>query len=235
MAATLVLLHSPLTTAAVWGDLPGHLRSSGHDVVVPDVTDDDQPPYAARYVASVAQQLRSGIGHGPCLLVGHSGAGPLLPQVGFARHAVSAEVAGYVFLDAMLPRVPRAATRLDLLHLEDEAFAHGLDEHLRAGGRFPRWTDEQLAEEIPDAALRAVVLGAQRPRALDWFTEPLPQPEDWPDAPVGYVQLSAAYAQPAATARHRGWSVVVRETHHFAALTDPGLVAGAVEEAVGSL
>jgi hypothetical protein len=232
---TLVLLHSPLTTSAVWGDLPGLLRSSGHDVVVPDVTDDEQPPYATRYVAAVARHLLGSIGRGPSLLVGHGGAGPLLPQIGFARHALSAPVAGYIFLDAMLPRVPRAATRLALMHLEDEAFAHGLDEHLRAGGRFPQWNDEQLVDEIPDPELRTVVVGSQRPRALDWFTEPLPQPEDWPDAPVGYVQLSAACSQPSATARHRGWSVVVRETHHFAALTDPGLVAAALDEAVASL
>lgn len=234
MTSTVVLLHSPLTTAAVWGEVPSLLRSRGHDVVVPEVLDDDDPPFAARYVGAVARTLQAQLGSGPCVLVGHSGAGPLLPQVGFARHAAQARVDGYLLLDAMLPRVPRAATRLELLHLEDDAFAHQLDEQLRTGGRFPDWTDEGLAEILPDPGMRRVVLTSMRPRGLDFFIEPLPQPADWPDAPVAYLQLSAAYDQAAATARLRGWTVTSLPLHHFAMLTDPDAVALALHQALST-
>lgn len=232
MTASVVLLHSPLTTAAVWGAVPRLLREAGRDVVVAQVDSDDEPPYALRYVAAVAQQLRASVGSGRCVLVGHSGAGPLLPQVGFARHAAQATVDGYVFLDAMLPRVPRAASRLEIMELEDATSAARLRAQLTAGVRFPDWTDELLAGDIPDEAIRRLILVAARPRGLEFFTEPLPQPEDWPDAPVTYVQLSGAYDTPAATARHRGWSVRSLRQHHFAMLTDPESVVAALLDAL---
>jgi pimeloyl-ACP methyl ester carboxylesterase len=224
---TLVLLHSPLTTAAVWGGLPDALRRRRLDVVVPDISADDRPPYASRYVAEAAKQLLASVGHGPAVLVGHSGAGPLLPQVGFARQAVGAVVDSYLLVDAMLPRVPRATNRLQLLHLEDEAFAHDLEQRLAAGERYPTWTVEALATDLPDATAR-VVLEAARPRGQDYFTETLPLTEDWPDAPVGYLRLSGCYEVPARTARHRGWQVAELELHHFAMLTHPEQVADAL-------
>ena len=46
-----VLLHSPLTTAAVWGPLPGALLNRGWTVATPQITDDARPPFAVRYVA----------------------------------------------------------------------------------------------------------------------------------------------------------------------------------------
>lgn len=225
----MVLLHSPLTTAAAWGELPAVLRTHGWEVTAPDISDDTMPPYAGRYVAAASKALLDSVGSAPTVLVGHSGAGPLLPQVGFARHAVQAPVAGYLFLDAVLPRGPRTATRIDLMRLDDEAAAVSRSRHLESGGVFPDWTDADLAGEIPDAEARAQLLAALRPRSLDFFTEPLPLPEDWPDAPAAYLQLSAAYDRPAATARLRGWPVLTRAAHHFAALTDPAMVAVAVD------
>lgn len=225
MAATVVLLHSPLTTAAVWGEVPDLLRDAGRDVVVVEVDDDRVPPYAMRYVAAAAQSLQRTVGSGPCVLVGHSGAGPLLPQIGFARHSVRAAVDGYLFLDAMLPRVPGATTRLELMRLADEQSAGRLHSALAAGARFPDWTDSALAADLPDPTARQTVLHAVRPRGLDFFTEPLPQPEDWPDAPVTYVRLSNAYDAAATVAERRGWFVQSLKLHHFAMLTDPETVA----------
>ncbi len=63
MAATVtVLVHSPLTGPEAWGELPSVLREHGHEVAVVDVRDDDQPPYAARFVARAALQLRDAVG-----------------------------------------------------------------------------------------------------------------------------------------------------------------------------
>jgi hypothetical protein len=98
---TLVLLHSPLTTASAWGSLPAELGE--YDVVVPDVTDDDRPPYGGRYVARAALQISAAGVTPPLVLVAHGDAGPLLPPIGAAQRAAHRLVGGYVFLDARLP------------------------------------------------------------------------------------------------------------------------------------
>ncbi|MEO8330368.1 MAG: alpha/beta hydrolase, partial [Candidatus Nanopelagicales bacterium] len=94
---------------------------------------------------------------------------------------------------------------------------------------FPDWSEADLASEIPDPGDRALLLAGLRPRSLDFFDEPLPMPEDWPDARCAYLQLSQAYAVPAATAASRGWTVRSESLHHFAALTHPDAVANALD------
>ena len=113
----MVLVHSPLTGPEAWGRLPDVLRGRGHEVVVVAVHDDDRPPYASRFVARAALQLRTSAGTRPTVMVGHSGAGQLLPLIGAARRAARAPVAGYVFLDAGLPAA-RPASRAGLLRSE---------------------------------------------------------------------------------------------------------------------
>jgi hypothetical protein len=231
-----VLAHSPLTGAAAWGRLPDVLRARGHRVAVLDVTDDDRPPYATRYVARAALQVAAAVPAGPVHLVGHSGAGYLLPQLGAARRAARAAVAGYVFLDAGVPH-GREATRVSLLRAEDAAAAGELEPLLAAGGRYPSWTGDDLRGLVPDDAARAALVGSLRPRGLDFFTEALPFPGDWPDAPCGFLRLSASYAGPAGVARSRGWPVLERDLPggHFAACADPEPVADALEELLTAL
>ena len=226
-----VLAHSPLTGPAAWGRLPDVLRSRGNVVAVLDVTDDDRPPYAGRYVARAALQLAAAVPTGPVHLVGHSGAGYLLPQLGAARRAARQPVAGYVFLDAGVPH-GRDATRSSLLRGEDEAAADEIDALLAAGGSFPNWSDDDLRDLVPDDELRAALVASLRPRTLDFFTETLPFPGDWPDAPCGLLRLSPSYAGVARVARSRGWPVLERDLDggHFAACTDPEGVADALLE-----
>lgn len=238
-AATLpvvVLVHSPLTGPAAWGSLPSELGRRGREVVVVDVRDDDSPPYAAKFVARAALQVRAAAGVAPVLLVGHSGAGYLLPLVGAARRAARAPVRAYVFLDTGLP--PAATTsRVELARREDAAFAAELEAILTGGGAFPDWTSEDLAELVPDPVARETLVSSLRRRGSDFFTESLPVAPDWPDAPCGYLQLSASYDSAAGLARMRGWPVLdgtaatsgdagageagVRPGGHFAALVDP--------------
>ena len=98
---TLILLHSPLTTDSAWGTLPGALGA--HEIVVPEVADDDRPPYAGRYVARAALEISAAGVRPPVVLVAHGDAGPLLPPVGAAQRAAHRLVGAYVFLDATLP------------------------------------------------------------------------------------------------------------------------------------
>lgn len=222
-----VLAHSPLTGPAAWGSLPGVLREQGHGAVVLDIGDDDAPPYGVRYVAAAAGQIAAADPTGPLVLVAHSGAGYLLPQLGFTQRAARRGVRGYVFLDAGIP-APRPSSRLDLLAAEDAAMADDLEALLGAGGRFPPWTDDDLRELIPDDAVRAAVVASLRPRGRDFFTEVLPFPTgdvEWPDAPCGLLQTSPAYDATARSARSRGWPVVERDGGHFASCVDPHGVA----------
>src|SRR5689334_24008085 len=99
---TLVLLHSPLTTASAWGSLPDAL--AGLHVVVPEIADDDRPPYAGRYVARAALEITAAGVTPPVVLVAHGDAGPLLPPIGAAQRAAHRLVGGYLFVDAELPK-----------------------------------------------------------------------------------------------------------------------------------
>jgi len=233
-AATTVLVHSPLTGAAAWGDLPSVLRGRGHRVAVVDVADDDAPPFAARFVARAALQVREQAGDRPVLLVGHSGAGYLLPLLGAARRAARAGVGGYVFLDAALPPA-RPTSRLDLMRAEQpDGSVEELASLLAAGGTYPDWTEADLRELIPDQPARATLVASLRPRGEEFFTDPVPVVADWPDAPCGLLRLSSAYDGALRLARLRGWPVLAgpddRPGGHFAALVDPGAVADDLED-----
>lgn len=225
---SIVLAHSPLTGPEAWGGMPAALRDAGAEVAVLD-TDDRSPPYAQRYVADAARQITAASPSGPVVLVAHSGAGYLLPQIGSTQRAARRALAGYVFLDAGIPHA-RGATRLGLMRSEDAEFAEELDALLAAGGTFPTWTDDDLGELVPDDEVRRALVSSLRPRGRDFFLEPLPCPPDWPDAPCGFLKLSAAYESPARVARSRGWSVLDAPPDqpgaHLAPCTDPVGVAG---------
>ncbi|MQA93387.1 MAG: hypothetical protein GEV11_01675 [Streptosporangiales bacterium] len=199
---TIVLLHSPLTTADAWGELPGRLRTHGLAVLVPRITDDESPPYAARYVARAALEINAAAPATPLLLVAHSGAGPLLPAIGAAQRAAHRLVGGYVFLDAGLPQ-GGSPNRLDRLEAEMPEALPPLRELFAAGGVYPDWD--------PPAGLE----GTLRPRGEAFFTEALPTAPDWPDAPGGYLRTSDAYDAAARQAELRGWPVLRRDLGHF--------------------
>jgi hypothetical protein len=221
---TLVLLHSPLTTAAAWGALPDVLRSYGMDVLAPDIPGQDRPPYAGRYVAQAALAIAGCRSLSrPLLLVAHSAAGPLLPPIAAAQRAAHRQIGGYVFIDAGVP-VQGETTWLDQarVDLPDEA-ADRLERLLEAGGRFPDYPPPMGLE------------GALRPHGRDFFTEPLPPAWDWPDAPCGYLRTSVAYEGHARRARMRDWPVAERDSGHFAAWADPHGTAEAIRELVAAM
>lgn len=239
---TVLLLHSPLlAAAATWGDLPARL---GEPAVVPEVVDDDRPPYADRYLAAVVAQARAAGPEpaGGLTLVAHSGAGPLLAAAAAALAAARLPTAAAVFVDAGLPpalttvdgpvgdpvgdpAAGRPVTRFDLLAAEGAdgaAVAAGLRELLDSGGRFPNWTIEQLAGMTPDPA---VVVAGMRPRGADFFAEPLPAAPLPAAVRCGYVELSEAYRSQRDRAAALGWPVAAADLGHFGMLADPGRVA----------
>jgi hypothetical protein len=212
---TVVLLGSPLLAPGSWGVLPDALEAGDEafDVLDVQVAADDVAPFGQRYLTAVVLALADAQPRGPLVLVAHSAAGPLIPGLGRAIRDAGHRVGGYLFLDATLPGAG-LVSRLGLLRIEDDDRFAALTALLAGGGDFPDWT------------LPGVVT---RPRGRDFFDEPLPTSDDWPDAPCAYLRTSSAYIGPARSARARGWPVVKSDADdHLAWLADPTGVAAQI-------
>jgi hypothetical protein len=229
MGAQLLLVHSPLVGCGTWHLVAADLAGRGYPVGVPDLTGTVAagPPYCPRQAAVIADSASSD----PAILIGHSGAGPLLAAAG----ALIGQVRGYVFADAALPTPGQSW--MDTVppglagQLYEMADAQGW---LRPWSRW--WGEEALAELIPDPVVRRRFAAGCPRLPLAMFEEAHPLvPSRWPDAPAAYLQLSEAYADQADQARQRGWPVTHLAAHHLAPLTDPGLVAGSLRDLLSQL
>jgi Alpha/beta hydrolase family len=228
MPDRLVLVHSPLVGPGTWELAAADLTGRGYDVSVPDLTGTVAagPPYCSRQAEVIAASASGP----PAVLVGHSGAGPLLAAAG----GLAGRAGGYVFVDAGLPTPGQAW--MDTVPPE---LAAQLRDMADAQGWLPPWPqwwgEEALAELIPDPAARRA-FAADCPRLpLAMFTEAHPPAPQWPGAPAAYLLLSEAYQDQAAAAREAGWPVSELASHHLAPLTDPGLVAEALHDLLGQL
>ncbi|MHA6799761.1 hypothetical protein [Bounagaea algeriensis] len=175
-------------------------------------------PVHQRLSAEFVRALNVAGAAGPLVLVGHSGAGPLLP--GFVE-AADRPVAALVYLDADLP-TPGCSWQ--------DTAPTGLVEELQSRARSSRlppwhlWFDaDPLTELVPDAALRNSLSSEEPEVAAAFLTEARPD-ADW-NGPAGYLQLSPPYAAVAAEAAERGWPVRRIETHHLAPVTRPSTLA----------
>ena len=164
------------------------------------------------------------------MLVAHSGAGPLLPLI---AEAAGVHVAAAVFVDAGLP--VDGTTRLEQLAIDAPDAAVQLRETLFAGGAFPQWSTDDLAELVRDDAARNELVAGLRPRGMDFFTEPLTVPPAWQRVPAGYVRLSAAYDVWLRIATDRSWPTVELDGGHFQLIDDPEPVSAAIEQVLAQL
>lgn len=224
-----VLIHSPLVGALTWRLVADQMRRLDLVVYTPNLSDapDSNEPYWKQHADSVKRSLAETPDDVALILVAHSGAGPILPAI---RQSIPNPVHAYVFVDAGIPR--NDATRLDLMKSEDAAWANEFQTYLEGGGRFPTWSADDLQEIVPNESLRLKLVSELRPRGLDFFTEPIPVFETWPDAPCIYIQLSAAYDWDAAQAASQHWPTYKTEAGHFHMLVDPKEVADSIINAV---
>jgi hypothetical protein len=228
MGARLLLVHSPLVGRATWDLVAADLARRGYRVGVPDLTGTvtERPPYCSRQAEVIAASASGQ----PAILIGHSGAGPLLAAAG----AIIGQVRGYLFVDAGLP-IP-GQTWMETVPPDLAAQLGAMTDGQGWLPPWPKWWgDEALAELLPDIQVRQRFIAGCPPLPLAMFDEVHPQTPQWPDAPAGYLQLSEAYRDQAAQARESGWPVTERVSHHLAPLTDPGLVAEALCELLGQL
>jgi hypothetical protein len=222
---TLALVHSPLTGPLVWNPVSEELARHRVGAIVADVADHPSGtgPFWEQEASSAARSLR-GVGEN-LVLVAHSGAGALLPAI---RERVSAEIAGYVFVDAVVPR--DGASRIDVIRFDAPEWAAELQAYLETGARFPEWTDDDLRDVVPNDGIRRGLLEEIRPRPLAFFTEPIPVFEGWPDAPCGYLRLSEPYEPLAEWAGKQGWPVRALDAGHFHSVVDPQAVTDEILE-----
>jgi len=154
------------------------------------------------------------------VVVGHSGAGVLLPLVADRVGAAAA-----IFVDALVPAA-------DGPTVPSERFRDFLDQLPLTEGRLPRWSDwwdpAAMAEQVPDAELRGRIEAEQPRLARAFYAEAVPVPASWPPGRVGYLQLSPAYDADAAEAAARGWPVRSLPGRHLDLVTRPAEVAGEI-------
>ena len=224
-----VLIHSPLVGPLTWSLVADQLRQRGLDVIVPALRDspNSNEPFWKQHAESVSRALSPIPEETRVTLVAHSGAGPLLPAI---RESLVHPVNAYVFADAGIPQ--NGATRLDLMKSEDPEWAAQFQEHLQGGGHFPDWSFDDLQEVIPDEVLRRQMIAELRPRGLDFFTEPIPVFDGWPDAACICIQFSPPYEYPAAQARAAGWQTYKMESGHFHMLVNAASVTDLLINAV---
>jgi hypothetical protein len=223
------LIHSPLVGPLTWKLVAEQMQQRNLDVVVPTLVDQagSTQPFWKQHAESALAHLPKGQ---PVTLVGHSGAGPLLPAIG---EALANPVHAYVFVDASIPR--DGASRLDLMKAEGMEWAEQFQQELERGGRYPNWDFDDLREVIPDESLRKGMVAEIRPRGLSFFAEPIPVFDTWPEAPCVYIRLSAPYDRPAEQAQQFGWRTYDLEAGHFHMLVAPKTVTDMILEAVNKL
>ena len=225
--ATAVLVHSPFLGPASLRPLADALAGHGHPAVLLDLRPSVvAPPVHQVLVGAFADAIGDASLSGPIVLVGHSGAGPLLPAFADALDDV---VSGLIFLDAGLPTPGRAWRDTVPASLYTELRDRSRD------GLLPRW--HLWFEPDPlrdlDPALRAEMIDEAPEVPLAFLKEARPDVE-W-TGPAGYVLLSPAYTEDFAAARASGWPVATLDSHHLAPTADPEPVAEAIVRVLSAM
>jgi len=209
-----LLVHSPLVGPSTLQPLAQQLEVLGWTAFVPDLRsaiDSPQEFLAAARTVGPAE-----------LVVGHSGAGAVLPSI-----AQDSNARATVFVDAVLPQP-------DGPYLPSEDFTSLLDRLEVTDGSLPPWNEwwapEVIARLVPDDALRRRLVDeiVRVPRAF--YDTAIDLPPEWASRPAGYVQLSRAYEAEATRAEEWGWPTIRLDGRHLDVTVQPEMVAGHVDD-----
>jgi len=224
----LALVHSPLVGPMTWRGVADSLRTLGYRRVATPAASawDVEPPYYGALAGRIAGELDGE----PWVLVGHSGAGGLLPAV---AEALPGGASAVVFVDAILPHPDKA-----WFETAPPALAEML-RHRATDGCAPSWPDwlppRILEGLLPDAAVRAAFAAEARPIPVAYLAEPAPGSLVAPSTPCGYLQLSPGYEAEADAAASAGWTVAREPWRHLAVITDPDGVAAVLHRLIEAL
>ncbi|HEY3888620.1 MAG TPA: hypothetical protein VGL73_08595 [Caulobacteraceae bacterium] len=211
-----------------WRETAEALRSLGYPRVETPVACawDVEPPFYDALASRIAADLDSE----PWLLVGHSGAGGVLPAV---AEALPSGASAMVFVDAILPHPGKSWFETAPPDLSARLRERATD------GRIPAWPDwfpaPVLAGLLPQAGVRAAFSAEAKAIPLRYLAEPAPTARVAPPTGCAYLQLSAGYEAEAGAGVAAGWTVARLSLHHLAMLTDPDRVAGALHSLIEAL
>lgn len=219
-----LLVHPPLLGPGVWSRGAQLLRGEGHRVEAPDLRPASQ--VSVGWWDRAVDECVGRVPESGVVVVAHSGAGVLMPLL-CDRTAAS----GAVFVDAVVPSCTDATTPSDALRELIAALP-------AEGGLLPPWsawwTDEQLADVLPQDHLRALLVAEEPRLSADFYDQAVPVPDGWEPPVVGYLRLSHAYDDDAREARRRGWRVAEQEGGHLDLLRRPEHVIDGVLGLLGA-
>jgi hypothetical protein len=230
MTHTVLLVHSPLVGPATWRPVADQLRAAGRHTIVPSLLGVATAPrprwrFAVDTAVAAAAPTAARDDVRTLVVVGHSGAGLLLPAIGAA---VGSRLSAYVFVDAALPPPSGHATA-------EPAFVERM-RALSTEGLLPPWSQwwgrDIMTDLVPDSALRAEI-DAELPRLpIDYYEDPILIPSGWDAARVAYLQFSPAYERQSQEARERGFIVDRLEGGHLHMAVEPQRVADTVRRLI---
>jgi hypothetical protein len=162
------------------------------------------------------------------VVVGHSGAGIFLPEIG---RLLPDGASALVFVDAVLP--PEHG-----VHTTPERLNQMLDSQTHQGvlARWLDWWPEDIIGELlSDPADRAVLLEdmPRLPRAF--YDEVVHVPDMWSETPCGYVRLSGGYDGEVEEAQRRRWPTRIVDGSHLSIYSNPSQVLESVTELIDEL
>ncbi len=198
------------------------LVERGWHVIAPDLRRHLDSPTSFAKAASAAAS-----GRAIDVVVGHSGAGSMLPLI-----AARTGEATSVFIDAVVPGDSPQFTPSDRFVelLERIPVDDGL---LVPWHRW--WPPETMTRLLPDAGVRAAI-EAEVPRVPRGFYElPVDVPAGWWHRPAVYLQLSAGYDEERSQADCWGWPTSRIDGGHLDLVVAPELVVGQLLELIDRL
>jgi pimeloyl-ACP methyl ester carboxylesterase len=222
----LALIHSPLVGPMTWRATAESLRGLGYTrVETPSACawEVEEPMYEA-----LAGRIADQLGPGPWLLIGHSGAGGLIPAIG---EGLIEGASGAIFVDALLPHPAKA-----WMDTAPPALAESLRQRTRAGDvpPWPAWFGSAAVEALlPEPAVRAAFVAEARAVPAAYLSEPAPSASS--PSSCAFLQLSDGYAAEAKAASALGWTVASEPSHHLAMITRPDMVAGALHRLIQTM
>ncbi len=212
---------SPLLGPSSFQPLAKVLADRGLDVAVADL----RPALAGgspawpEMVRLANRAAKSQLGE--VVVIGHSGAGAVLPGIGAA---LGERLARLVFVDAILPPATGVHRYPDTIR--------GFAADLATGGVLPSWLDwwppSTVADLLPDPAQVDLLRSDISETPELWFDEEIPVPIAWTEGDVLYLRLSPAYDEELERARSLGWPAVALESTHLGIVTEPEAIADAI-------
>jgi len=214
MARPIVLLPSVLLGPASWGPTSETLRAVGRDVTVANTGGARRPAEVrARYLSAAPER--------PATWVGHSNAGLYLPAILSDRQSDIG-----IFVDASLPESGPTCVSAEGPRLKALRKLAG-----RSGtvpGWIDWWSEQQLADLLPDAALRRVLREEAVPLPLTYFTSPIVVPDEWSTTAAAYLSFDGQYVHSRERMAAAGWPTAHIHGQHLHVMSSAAQVVHTV-------